>query len=59
MLAGDEPLAEGTTDGLGEFAVDVAALEHLTIALLAPPEAVLFAVPPRGAPAVPGAPGAE
>jgi Putative zinc-finger len=59
VLAGEEALAEGTTDGLGEFTVEVGALEHLTIALLAPPEAVLFAVPPRGAPAVPGAPGAE
>jgi len=55
VLAGDEALAEGTTDALGEFTVDVAALDRVTIALLAPPEAVLFAVPPRDAAPVRGA----
>jgi hypothetical protein len=45
LFLGQEQVVETTTDDLGEFACQVSTLENMTLAVLVPPEAVIFALP--------------
>jgi hypothetical protein len=45
VFSGRNRVAETTTDALGEFACQVPTLEDLTLAVLVPPQAVIFTVP--------------
>jgi anti-sigma factor RsiW len=49
VFSGRDPVGESRTDGLGEFACQVGALEDVTLAVLVPPQAVIFALPARPA----------
>jgi hypothetical protein len=45
LFLGQQQVVETTTDDLGEFACQVSTLENMTLAVLVPPEAVIFALP--------------
>ena len=45
LFLGQEQVVETTTDELGEFACQVSTLDNMTLAVLVPPEAVIFALP--------------
>jgi hypothetical protein len=45
VFAGQDRVAESTTDALGEFACQVPTIADLTLAVLVPPQAVIFTLP--------------